>query len=131
MEPHNYDPNNGGITEQTRYYLPEDYWLDENKRYEFYFNNESSYSLTTPSSNNFDDLTVADLQSSVMKDLIYEYENGTSRYRSNSGQHITGNIPKLGSNNIEWFTNEDIAFNHVIGGKTLKQRGFVEAKRND
>lgn len=124
---HHYD---GGFpTSRTRFYLPLDYHLNENKRYEFIFTGENSYSKVTPSDNNFTDLSVSDLLNQPIQDFTYVTDNSYTDFKSNLGvDYYNQNISKLGKRNIEWFSNEEIAFNHVVNGKTPKDRGFIESK---
>ena len=132
---HEYD---GNATDETFYYLQGgDYHrLNQDKRYEFHFSNEKSYSITTPSNNEFNNLDHDYLENNIMENITYKDISGISSYKDNQGNlHISSDItligsqdiPKLGRQNIEWFTNEEIAFNHEVDGKTPKARGFIEA----
>lgn len=106
------------------------------KRYEFHFNNENSYKVSKTPNNDFSSYSSSYLTSNIMENITYSYGSGQSNYRDNEGDLFTSSdistiagqtIPKLGKQNIEWFTNDEIAFNIQVNGKTPKERGFIEA----
>lgn len=129
---HYTTPSNGEparYLEGTTYMLPKKYFLDVDKRYNYNFTNESLFAQVNTGNNNFQSLSANDLTHLPNQSLSFiNGSTSSSSYKNNTGAINSGEISKLGKRNIEWFTNEEIAFNRLIDGHTPKQRGFIESK---